>query len=173
VGTVQATVTEQSADQAGLLAEVAWVVAAPHQGYGYARDAAGAMVAWLREQGVATVVAHVHPDHRASQGVASASLSRASPFAASRISPAVIDGLGDWGNGGLGVCGFRILPVPQSPTSPGRSPHAFASDSPRASAWKCAVKGSISSSRFPSSTSGRRWVVKPIRWSVIRDCGKL
>ncbi len=37
-----------------------------------ARDAAGAMVAWLREQGVATVVAHVHPDHRASQGVARA-----------------------------------------------------------------------------------------------------
>jgi RimJ/RimL family protein N-acetyltransferase len=73
VGTVQATVSQQSAAQEeGLVAEVAWVVAAPHQGYGYARDAAGAMVAWLREQGVATVVAHVHPDHRASQGVARA-----------------------------------------------------------------------------------------------------
>jgi hypothetical protein len=30
------------------------------------------MGAWLREQGVATVVADVHPDHRASQGVARA-----------------------------------------------------------------------------------------------------
>ena len=69
VGTVQATVAD---DHEGLAAEVAWVVATPHQGRGYAREAAGSVVAWLRGQGVATIVAHVHPDHRASQGVARA-----------------------------------------------------------------------------------------------------
>ncbi len=47
-------------------------VATPHQGHGYAREAAGTMAAWLREQGVARIVAHVHPGHPASQGVARA-----------------------------------------------------------------------------------------------------
>ena len=69
MGTVQATVSEE---EHGLAAEVAWVVATPHQGRGYAREAAETVVAWLRRQGVATIVAHVHPDHRASQGVARA-----------------------------------------------------------------------------------------------------
>jgi RimJ/RimL family protein N-acetyltransferase len=69
VGTVQATVTLE--DQRPV-AEVAWVVATPHQGHGYAREAAGTMAAWLREQGVARIVAHVHPGHPASQGVARA-----------------------------------------------------------------------------------------------------
>jgi RimJ/RimL family protein N-acetyltransferase len=69
VGTVQATVTSM---EQGPTAEVAWVVATPHQGHGYAREAAGTMVAWLRQQGVATIVAHVHPGHPASQGVARA-----------------------------------------------------------------------------------------------------
>lgn len=69
VGTVQATVSD---GYPGLAAEVAWVVAAPHQGHGYARETAETVVAWLRRQGVATIVAHVHPDHRASQGVARA-----------------------------------------------------------------------------------------------------
>lgn len=66
VGTVQATVSEEGK---GLTAEVAWVVATPHQGHGYAREAAGIMVAWLRGQGVRTVVAHVDPGHQASHGV--------------------------------------------------------------------------------------------------------
>jgi RimJ/RimL family protein N-acetyltransferase len=69
VGTVQATVTQQ--DQA-LTAEVAWVVTTEHQGQGYAQEAAQILVAWLREHGVETVMAHVHPDHQASQGVARA-----------------------------------------------------------------------------------------------------
>jgi RimJ/RimL family protein N-acetyltransferase len=30
------------------------------------------MVGWLREQGVTTLVAHVHPDHKASARVAAA-----------------------------------------------------------------------------------------------------
>ena len=69
VGTVQATVSDS---ENGLAAEVAWVIATPHQGHGYAREAAATMVAWLRGQGVATIAAHVHPGHRASQGVARA-----------------------------------------------------------------------------------------------------
>lgn len=69
LGTVQATVTQ---DGAAPSAEVAWVVAAPHQGNGYAREAAGVLVAWLRVHGVGTVVAHVDPDNGASQRVAGA-----------------------------------------------------------------------------------------------------
>ena len=69
VGTVQATVT---AGGGAVVAEVAWVLASPYQGHGYARESAGVVVAWLREQGVRTVVAHVHPDHHASGGVARA-----------------------------------------------------------------------------------------------------
>lgn len=69
VGTVQATVTEEQDEP---VAEVAWVVAAPFQSRGYAREGAQLIVAWLRDQGVVTVRAHVHPEHAASQGVAQA-----------------------------------------------------------------------------------------------------
>lgn len=69
VGTVQATVQR---DDTGLVAEVAWVVATAHQGRGLAREAATAMAGWLREQGVGRLVAHVHPAHGASTGVARA-----------------------------------------------------------------------------------------------------
>ena len=73
VGTVQSTVTVEGAVQgAVLVAELAWVVATPHQGHGYGREAAGTVVTWLRERGVGTLLAHVHPDHQASQGVARA-----------------------------------------------------------------------------------------------------
>ncbi|MEV6204976.1 GNAT family N-acetyltransferase [Streptomyces sp. NPDC051771] len=65
VGTVQATV-------GGGRAEVAWVVGSPWQGRGYAAEAARALVGWLRERGVRTVVAHVHPEHAASAAVARA-----------------------------------------------------------------------------------------------------
>jgi RimJ/RimL family protein N-acetyltransferase len=63
VGTVQATVTADAAD-------VAWVVSVPHQGNGFAREAAGAMTGWLRERGVRRFTAHIHPDHAASTAVA-------------------------------------------------------------------------------------------------------
>ena len=66
VGYVQATV-----DPASRVAEVAWVVGTGFQGRGYAREAAVAMVGWLRERG-AVVTAYVHPDHSASQSVARA-----------------------------------------------------------------------------------------------------
>ena len=35
-------------------------------------EAAGIVLTWPREKGVGTLVAHVHPDHQASQGVARA-----------------------------------------------------------------------------------------------------
>ncbi|WP_274561541.1 GNAT family N-acetyltransferase [Streptomyces spiramyceticus] len=69
VGTVQATVTP-SGD--GTVAEIAWVVGTPWQGRGIASEAASGLVAWLREQAVETVIAHVHPDHRVSAAVAAA-----------------------------------------------------------------------------------------------------
>jgi RimJ/RimL family protein N-acetyltransferase len=64
-GTVQATLT-------GDVAEVAWVVGTPWQGRGIATEAARALVGRLRGEGVATVVAHIRPDHRASAAVARA-----------------------------------------------------------------------------------------------------
>lgn len=67
LGAVQATV---SADADGLRAEVAWVVAAVHQRQGFAVEATSVMVAWLRRRGVGRIVAHIHPDHLASNGVA-------------------------------------------------------------------------------------------------------
>jgi RimJ/RimL family protein N-acetyltransferase len=62
---VQATVFGE-----GNAADVAWVLGVPFQGHGYAVEAASGMVAWLREQGVAEVRAHIHPDHAASARVA-------------------------------------------------------------------------------------------------------
>jgi RimJ/RimL family protein N-acetyltransferase len=62
---VQATVLDD-----GRRAEVAWVVGAEFQGRGYAVEAASALVAWLRERGVAEIRAHIHPGHAASAAVA-------------------------------------------------------------------------------------------------------
>jgi RimJ/RimL family protein N-acetyltransferase len=69
VGTVQATVAEQDRT---LSAEIAWVIGTAQQRQGFAREAALAMVAWLREHGVTSIVAHVHPQHEASKAVARA-----------------------------------------------------------------------------------------------------
>jgi RimJ/RimL family protein N-acetyltransferase len=63
VGYVQATVTT---DQA----EIAWVIGKPWQGNGYASQAAKSMIDWLGSRGVERIVAHIHPDHEASNGVA-------------------------------------------------------------------------------------------------------
>ena len=52
-------------------AEVAWVLARRYQGRGYAAEAARSLVAALQQPGWA-VMAHVHPRHLASQGVARA-----------------------------------------------------------------------------------------------------
>jgi RimJ/RimL family protein N-acetyltransferase len=64
-GTVQATVN-------GPVAEIAWVVGTAWQGRGIATEAARALVDWLGRQPVHTVIAHIHPDHRASAAVATA-----------------------------------------------------------------------------------------------------
>jgi RimJ/RimL family protein N-acetyltransferase len=67
-GTVQATIS--TGDQP--LAELAWVVGAPWQGQGIATEAARALIAWLRQQSVPIVIAHIHPRHQASAAVAAA-----------------------------------------------------------------------------------------------------
>ena len=66
-GTVQATLP--AGGPAAGPAEVAWVMARPAQGRGYATEASRRLVALLREAGW-TVVAHIHPGHLASQRVA-------------------------------------------------------------------------------------------------------
>ncbi|MGW8730062.1 GNAT family N-acetyltransferase [Streptomyces sp. NPDC055808] len=68
-GTVQATVT--SSGQGGV-AEIAWVVGTAWQGRGIAAEAARGLVDWLVRQPVRTLVAHIHPEHRASAAVAAA-----------------------------------------------------------------------------------------------------
>jgi enoyl-CoA hydratase/carnithine racemase/RimJ/RimL family protein N-acetyltransferase len=65
VGTVQATVSPQDAK-----ADLAWVIATAHQGQGLAKEAAGLVAQWLREQGIDRLGARVHPDHAASNAVA-------------------------------------------------------------------------------------------------------
>ena len=69
VGTVQATITRSPS---GSTAEIAWVVGTAWQKRGIASEAARALVGWLGEQRVRTVIAHLHPDHHASANVASA-----------------------------------------------------------------------------------------------------
>jgi RimJ/RimL family protein N-acetyltransferase len=68
VGTVQATVMHPGADA---MADVAWTIGTPWQRQGYAGEAAIGLVQWLTGQGIESVVAHVHPEHTASAGVAS------------------------------------------------------------------------------------------------------
>jgi RimJ/RimL family protein N-acetyltransferase len=63
VGTMQATLTAEHA-------EIAWVVGSAHQGRGVASEAAAGVADWLRELGAVLLVAHIHPDHEASAGVA-------------------------------------------------------------------------------------------------------
>lgn len=76
VGTVQATVVPAAPGPDGgdaLIAEIAWVVGTPWQGRGIAVEAARGLVDWLAGQpAVRGVIAHVHPDHRASAAVATA-----------------------------------------------------------------------------------------------------
>ncbi|MFE6162558.1 GNAT family N-acetyltransferase [Streptomyces sp. NPDC056486] len=72
-GTVQATVVPAADGSGGLVAEIAWVVGTPWQGRGIAVEAARGLVDWLAGQpDVRGIIAHVHPDHRASAAVATA-----------------------------------------------------------------------------------------------------
>jgi RimJ/RimL family protein N-acetyltransferase len=74
VGTVQATLCRTVAGRAAgqLEAEVAWVIGHDYQGRGYGREGALGMAAWLRAHQVESLVAHIHPENRASAGVARA-----------------------------------------------------------------------------------------------------
>jgi RimJ/RimL family protein N-acetyltransferase len=67
-GTVQATIS--TGDEP--IAEVAWVVGTRWQGQGIATEAALALISWINQQSVRTVVAHIHPGHQASAAVAAA-----------------------------------------------------------------------------------------------------
>ncbi|MFG2089701.1 MULTISPECIES: GNAT family N-acetyltransferase [unclassified Spirillospora] len=52
------------------IASVAWVIAMPYQGFGFATEAARALLDWLLAHGVHDIVATVHPDNRPSATVA-------------------------------------------------------------------------------------------------------
>lgn len=65
MGYVQATITN-----GGARAEIAWVIGVQFQGNGYAAESASAMVAALGAGAVSEIVAHIHPDHGASNAVA-------------------------------------------------------------------------------------------------------
>ena len=67
IGLVQATFRDEP-DRAS--AEVAWITAVSQQGNGYAREAAAAMLSWLRQRGVGVFIAHIHPEHQASIAIA-------------------------------------------------------------------------------------------------------
>ncbi|HWC85002.1 MAG TPA: GNAT family N-acetyltransferase [Solirubrobacteraceae bacterium] len=69
VGSVQATLTAQGE---GVVADLAWVIAVPHQRRGYATEAAAGMVKWLREQGADVLAASIDPHHEGSMRVARA-----------------------------------------------------------------------------------------------------
>lgn len=65
VGFVQATL---QADQRS--AEVSWVIGRRWQGLGYAGRAALLLTDGLRARGTEQIIAHIHPDHEASQRIA-------------------------------------------------------------------------------------------------------
>ena len=85
VGTVQATLPGR---EAGRVAELAWVVGTPHQGNGFAKEAAMTVADWLFSQDVALLRAHIHPEHHASMAVA-----RAAGF---EPTPVIVDGENRW-----------------------------------------------------------------------------
>jgi RimJ/RimL family protein N-acetyltransferase len=67
LGTLQATIPiEDSA------AEIAWLLRVEAQGRGYASEAVRELIRSLASRGVTEFVAHIHPDHGASQQVAAA-----------------------------------------------------------------------------------------------------
>lgn len=69
VGTIQATI---GPGYPGPVAEIAWIVGTDWQRRGIAKEAARGLVDWLRRKPVRAVLAHIHPDHRASAAVATA-----------------------------------------------------------------------------------------------------
>jgi RimJ/RimL family protein N-acetyltransferase len=67
LGAVRASVAVQDGQ---LQAELAWIIGVAHQRQGYGAEAAGAMLEWFGRHGVVVLVAHIHPGHSPSIGVA-------------------------------------------------------------------------------------------------------
>ena len=84
VGYLQATITPGAAGGA----ELAWVIGVPHQGRGYATEAASGVVGWLTGRGVRRFVAHLHPGNVASRRVAA--------HLGMHPTPVVVDGETEW-----------------------------------------------------------------------------
>ncbi|MBB2976587.1 RimJ/RimL family protein N-acetyltransferase [Microbacterium endophyticum] len=68
IGYIQATVT---VDDNARAASMAWLISPAKQGLGAATEAGITTVTWLAAQGIQIVRAEIHPDHRASEAVAS------------------------------------------------------------------------------------------------------
>lgn len=86
VGAMQATVMYP--ETATAEAYVAWTIGTPWQGKGYASEAASAVVGWLVDHGITSIVALVHADHIASARVAAR--------AGLRSRPEIVDGEVVW-----------------------------------------------------------------------------
>ncbi|MEP7048114.1 MAG: GNAT family N-acetyltransferase [Ilumatobacteraceae bacterium] len=67
IGTLQATVVNPDSDPE---AAIAWTIGTPWQRRGFATEATTALVVWLAENGIDSIVAYVHPAHAASAAVA-------------------------------------------------------------------------------------------------------
>ncbi|MDU6756140.1 GNAT family N-acetyltransferase [Actinomyces sp.] len=65
IGYVQATVP-----RCGDATEIAWVIGKHWQGHGYAKEAAKLLSSHLATRGITHLIAHIHPEHIASQHVA-------------------------------------------------------------------------------------------------------
>ena len=63
IGYVQATIT-------GVQANIAWMIGTNWQGRGYAKEAVALLTARLKQHAVKQLTAYIHPDHKASQRVA-------------------------------------------------------------------------------------------------------
>jgi len=67
VGTVQATVRTLAGKTA---ARLGWMIGVDWQNQGFGTEAASALVKWVRRQGADDIAANIHPEHRASEAVA-------------------------------------------------------------------------------------------------------
>jgi RimJ/RimL family protein N-acetyltransferase len=67
VGAMQATVENPDSTPEAF---VAWTIGTPWQRLGFASEATAGLVRWLVDQGIDSVVAHIHPDHVGSAHVA-------------------------------------------------------------------------------------------------------
>ena len=63
IGYVQATIK-------GMRANTAWLIGTDWQGHGYAGQAVALLKSMLTDRGIEQLTAYIHPDHRASQQVA-------------------------------------------------------------------------------------------------------